>query len=203
MAPDRSRVLADETVPVRLKISALWVAMLLLFAYGDIFGFFVRGRIDEVTRGEISGIETTQGFLLAVSLYVALASLMVFLTLVLRPSLNRRVNIVLPILYAVSIVASVIGEDHEYFFLSGAEVALLYPDRSVRVGLANRVPTGVRLSRSVAEPSAARARFTSRSCRHDRGHRTIRPQASWVPLQCPRYALPERKRRVRRWGSSS
>jgi Family of unknown function (DUF6326) len=126
MASARSRVLADEAVPVRLKISALWVAMLLLFAYGDIFGFFVPGRIDEITRGEISGIEITQGFLLAVSIYIAVASLMVFLTLVLRPSLNRWVNIVLPILYAVSIVASVIGEDHVYFFfLSGAEVALL------------------------------------------------------------------------------
>ena len=51
---------------------------------------------------------------------------MVFLTLVLRPIVNRWVNIVLPIVYAVSIVASVIGEDHVYFFfLSGAEVALL------------------------------------------------------------------------------
>jgi hypothetical protein len=33
---------------VRLKISALWVAMLFLFAYGDIFGFFRPGRIEEV-----------------------------------------------------------------------------------------------------------------------------------------------------------
>lgn len=116
----------EHMVSVRLKISALWIAMLFLFAYGDIFGFFVPGRLDELAEGEISGIEITQGFLLAVSIYVAIASAMVFLTLVLRRVLNRWINLVLPCLYAISIVASVIGEDHAYFFfLSAAEIVLL------------------------------------------------------------------------------
>jgi hypothetical protein len=35
-----ARILEDARVGVRLKISALWIAMLFLFAYGDIFGFF-------------------------------------------------------------------------------------------------------------------------------------------------------------------
>ena len=116
----------DVPVGVRLKISALWVAMLLLFAYGDIFGFFAPGHIEEVIGGEISGIEITQVFLLAVSLYIAIASVMVFLSLVLRPSVSRWFNIVLPLLYAVSIAASAIGEtDAYYLFLSVVEIALL------------------------------------------------------------------------------
>jgi hypothetical protein len=113
-------------IGVRLKISALWVAMLFLFAYGDIFGSFVPGRIDEIRGGTISGIEITQTFLLAASVYVAIASLMIFLTLVLRSRVNRWANIVLPILYIVSIIASVIGESWVYFwFLSIAEGVLL------------------------------------------------------------------------------
>ena len=113
-------------IGVRLKISALWVAMLFLFAYGDIFGSFVPGRIDEIRGGTISGIEITQTFLLAASVYVAIASLMIFLTLVLRPRVDRWANIVLPILYIVSIIASVIGESWVYFwFLSIAEGVLL------------------------------------------------------------------------------
>jgi len=113
-------------IGVRLKISALWVAMLFLFAYGDIFGSFVPGRIDEIRGGTISGIEITQTFLLAASVYVAIATLMIFLTLVLRPRVNRWANIVLPILYIVSIIASVIGESWVYFwFLSIAEGVLL------------------------------------------------------------------------------
>jgi Family of unknown function (DUF6326) len=104
----------------------LWTAALLLFAYGDIFGFFTPGRIEEVATGEVSGIKITQGYLLAISVYIAIASVMVFLTLVLSPKIARWTNIVLSILYVASIVASVIGETWAYFyFLSIVETALL------------------------------------------------------------------------------
>ena len=100
--------------------------MLFLYAYGDIFGFFRTGLIEEVIGGEISGIEITQVFLFGVSVYIAIASAMVFLSLVLKPTLNRWTNIVLPILYIVSIVVSAIGETWAYYyFLSIGESALL------------------------------------------------------------------------------
>ena len=126
MSTSNIGILEDGKIGVRLKIAALWIAMLFLFAYGDIFGFFNTGRIEEVIAGKVSGIKITQGFLFGVSVYIAIASLMVFLTLVLRPRVNRWTNIVLPILYIVSIVASVIGESWAYFFLlSIVESALL------------------------------------------------------------------------------
>ncbi len=51
---------------------------------------------------------------------------MVFLSLVLRSRVNRSTNIVLPILFIVSIAASVIGETWAYFiFLSVAEIGFL------------------------------------------------------------------------------
>jgi hypothetical protein len=121
-----SKTFEDVKVGVRCKIAALWIAMLLLFAYGDIFGFFSPGQLQEVLAGKISGTAITQGFLFAVSLYVAVASLMVFLSLVLTPTIDRWANIVLPSLYVVSIVASAIGETSAYlWFLSVAESALL------------------------------------------------------------------------------
>jgi hypothetical protein len=51
---------------------------------------------------------------------------MVFLSLVLSPTVNRWTNIVLPSLYVVSIVASAIGETSAYYFSS----YLLGPCRS-------------------------------------------------------------------------
>jgi hypothetical protein len=121
-----STIFDEARIGVRLKISALWVAMLLLFAYGDIFGFFAPGRIEEVVGGEISGIEITQAFLLVVSVYIGIASMMVFLSLVLNPRVNRWTNTVLPIVYIASIVASAIGESFAYvWFLSVAECGLL------------------------------------------------------------------------------
>ena len=120
-----SSTFAEDRIGVRLKISALWIAMLFLFAYGDIFGFFKPGQIQEVMSGEISGVEITQAFLFAIAVYIAIASVMIFLTLVLRPAVCRRVNVVLAILYIVSIVAAAIGEDAYYLLLSAVEIAML------------------------------------------------------------------------------
>jgi hypothetical protein len=119
-------ILDEVRIGVRLKIAALWIAMLFLFAYGDIFGFFNTGRIEDVIAGEVSGMKVTQAFLFGVSVYVAIASVMIFLTLVLAPQVSRWTNIVLPVLYLATIVASVIGETWAYFyFLSIVESALL------------------------------------------------------------------------------
>ena len=116
----------DTRMSVRFKISALWIAMLFLFAYGDIFGFFRRGVIEDVLAGEISGVEINQLFLFAVSAYIAIAGVMVYLTLVLKPKVSRVTNIVLPVLYIISIVASAIGEGWAYYiFLSVGECVLL------------------------------------------------------------------------------
>jgi hypothetical protein len=126
MSTANSRALGDVRVGVRLKISSLWIAMLFLFAYGDIFGFFKPGQIQDVISGEVSGIKITQAFLLGASIYIAVASVMVFLSLVLRAAVSRWTNIVLPVLFIVSIAVSVIGETWVYFiFLSIAEIALL------------------------------------------------------------------------------
>jgi hypothetical protein len=121
-----SMILEDVRIGVRLKISALWTAMLFLYAYGDIFGFFAPGQIEDVMGGQISGVEITQLFLFGVSVYIAIPSVMIFLSLVLKPSIDRWTNIVLSVLYIISIVASAIGETAAYYlFLSLVESALL------------------------------------------------------------------------------
>jgi hypothetical protein len=126
MSTSNSTILNGVGVGVRVKVSALWIAMLLLFAYGDIFGFLKKGQIEDVIAGEVGGMKITQVFLVAVSVYIAVAGVMVFLSLVLSPRLARWTNIVLPILYVVSIVASVIGETWAYFYvLSIVEISLL------------------------------------------------------------------------------
>ena len=117
--------LDEGRVHVRLKIAALWIAMLFLFAYGDIFGFFAPGQIEEVISGEIAGIEIDQVFLFAISVYIAIAAAMIVLSLVLRPAISRWTNIVAAALYVVSIVASAIGEDAYFVFLSALECAAL------------------------------------------------------------------------------
>ena len=136
MLTTNSGRLENIGVGVRLKMSALCIATLFLFAYGDIFGFFRPGQIEEVSAGRARN-EDHKIFLFGASVYIAIASVMVFLSLILRPRITRWSNIVLPILYVVSIVASVIGEDWAYFFfLSIVESVSTVADHLVRMDLA-------------------------------------------------------------------
>ena len=110
---------------VRTKISALWTAMLFVFAYVDIFSLYKPDFRKELEAGEVGGFTVDQAFLLGTTVYVVIPSLMVVGALVLRPAVNRIANIVLGVLYAVTIVAAAIGEWSYYILGSVIEVALL------------------------------------------------------------------------------
>lgn len=56
---------------------------------------------------------------------MVIPSLMLFCALILRPQVNRIANIVLSILYALTIIAAAIGEWSYYVLGSAVEVALL------------------------------------------------------------------------------
>ena len=117
--------LEDVKIPVKLKLSALWAATLFLYAYGDIFGFFRPDVIESVKAGKIAGFQINQVFLLAVSIYILIPSVMVFLALVLKPEVNRWANLIVSVAYFATIVLSAIGETWAYYlFLSLAESVL-------------------------------------------------------------------------------
>jgi hypothetical protein len=117
--------LEDVKIPVKLKLSALWAATLFLYAYGDIFSFFRPDVIESVKAGKISGFQINQVFLLAVSIYILIPSAMVFLSLVLKPEVNRWANLIISVAYFATIVLSAIGETWAYYiFLSLAEAVL-------------------------------------------------------------------------------
>ena len=117
--------LEDVKIPVKLKLSALWAATLFLYAYGDIFGFFRPDVIDSVKAGKIAGFQINQVFLLAVSIYILIPSAMVFLTLVLKPEVNRWANLIISVAYFATIVLSAIGETWAYYILLSLAEAVL------------------------------------------------------------------------------
>ncbi len=116
----------DIKINVKLKISALWIAMLFVFAYVDIFAFYKPGIIEGILAGKVAIFEVNQMFLFFTTLYILIPSMMVFLSLVLKPKANRITNIIVGTLYAVSILGSCIGETWAfYIFGSIVEILLL------------------------------------------------------------------------------
>jgi hypothetical protein len=117
--------LEPSPVNVRVKISALWASMLFVFVYVDLFSLYRPDFRADIEAGEIAGFAINQTFLLGTTAYVVIPSLMVFCVLVLRPGLNRIINIALAALYEVGVVASTIGEWSYYVLGSLIESALL------------------------------------------------------------------------------
>jgi hypothetical protein len=112
-------------VNVRIKISALWTAMLFVFAYIDLFSLYRADIRADLEAGEVGGFTVNQAFLAGTTAYIVIPSLMVFGALVLRPRVNRIANIALGVVYALTIVAGVAGEWGYYILGSAIEIALL------------------------------------------------------------------------------
>ena len=113
------------TVNVRIKISALWASILFVFAYVDLFSLYRPDFRADLQAGEIAGFTVNQSFLLGITAYVVVPSLMVFLALALQPRASRIANIALGSMYALTVIAGAIGEWNYYILGSAVEVALL------------------------------------------------------------------------------
>jgi hypothetical protein len=116
----------DYWINPRIKIAALWTSMLFIYAYVDLFSLYRADVRADIEAGEIFAFTIGQGFLLGVTMYVVIPSLMVFLSLVLPGSVTRMANIVVAVLYAVTIAGGAIGESNYYYILGSLiEAALL------------------------------------------------------------------------------
>ena len=113
-------------VNLRIKISALWTSMLFVFIYVDHYSLFRADVRADIEAGKIGGFTINQSFLLVVTAYIAIPALMVFLSLILRPGVNRIANIILGLFYALTIIGGAVGELNYYYILGSAvEVVLL------------------------------------------------------------------------------
>ncbi len=119
-------VLDDVKIPVRLKLSSLWVSVMLCYIYGDYFELYVPGKLQEMLAGRIGPLgPATQGVLLGTAIMMAVPSVMVFLCMVLRPNVNRLANIALGAVYTLIMVVVATASPWTFYrFLAFVEIAL-------------------------------------------------------------------------------
>ena len=123
-----TRQFRDTPVDVKLVLSALWIAMLFVFAYVDIFALLRADVLNAALDGTMAstGFTINQVFLTFTLLYILVPAVMVVLSLVLRPRVSRIVNIVVSLVYIITIIGAVMGETWAYYFIGSLiEVVLL------------------------------------------------------------------------------
>lgn len=115
----------DSWINPRVKIAALWASTLFVFVYVDLFSLYRADVRADIGAGQLAGFSIGEGFLLGVTAYVVLPSLMLFLSLVLPVRVARMANLVLAVVYIPTIVGSAVGEWTYYMLGSAVETALL------------------------------------------------------------------------------
>lgn len=128
LAPANAHVPAHAPIDRRIALSGLWASTLFVFAYVDIFGFWRADVINGALVGEVPGVgfAIDQTFLTLTTLYIVIPSLMVVGSLLLPRRINRPANVALSVIYALTIIGSMVGETWAYYLIgSGVELVLL------------------------------------------------------------------------------
>jgi len=126
----------DYWINPRIKIAALWTSMMFVFAYVDLFSMYRADIRADIEAGKLFAFTIGQGFLLGVTIYIVVPSLLLFLSLVLPVRVTRIANMIAAVLYAVTIAGGAIGEWNYYG--RHRRVELLHPGQHHRGRLAGR-----------------------------------------------------------------
>jgi Ca2+/H+ antiporter len=106
-------------VNVKIKLSGLWAAMMLCFAYADILAHMRSDIVQGILDGELAGIQITPEALIASAILMLIPILMIFLSLALNDKVARWLNIILGAVYAVINLSTMLmtGGGWTYYYI--------------------------------------------------------------------------------------
>lgn len=87
----------DVKVNIRIVLSGLWAAVTLCYLYGDHFELYVPQKAKGLVEG--TNLLDTPLKLFIAAFALSLPAVMVFLSLILKPQINRILNIVLGLFF--------------------------------------------------------------------------------------------------------
>ena len=110
-------MLADTKVNTKVKLALLWVALMFLYIYNDIFSLYQPGHVAELVEGQLEGVQFTPTLLLGAAALMALPSFMVLMSLILKARANRLVNIIAGIFHILVLVGTqFVGESETWLY---------------------------------------------------------------------------------------
>lgn len=107
----------DSRVNIKTRLSLFWVALMFLYIYNDILSFFQPGHVAELVEGSLGGLTFTQPFLISAAVLMALPSLVIILSLLLKARAGRMVNIIFGFFHILVLVSTqFVGETETWIF---------------------------------------------------------------------------------------
>lgn len=118
--------LEDIKVSLKIKLATLWTSFMFLYIYVDYFHLYMPGSIKDILAGKVFVFDISYVFILIAMIFVAMPTLMIFLSVVLPAKVNRLTNIIVATVFIPYMLFNLVGEAwiHMYF-AAAVEVVLL------------------------------------------------------------------------------
>ncbi len=81
----------DFKINIKILLAGLWTSVMFLYIYGDYFELYVPRKVEGLISGK--NLLNTPYKLLYATILLTVPSLMIFLSLILKPKINRILNI--------------------------------------------------------------------------------------------------------------
>ncbi|MDM7860402.1 DUF6326 family protein [Alteromonas sp. ASW11-36] len=107
--------LCDFDINIKLKLSAIWGTVMSLYIYCDYFDLYRPGKLESMMDGTALFGGMSQGIVLGLSSILLVTSLMICLSVLLPPKMNRLLNIVVGTIMTV-MMALICYADGWYFY---------------------------------------------------------------------------------------
>jgi hypothetical protein len=90
-----------ETLTLKVRIAVLWIFMAVAMSAHGVLSFMEPGVIDQIMAGEVEGAVMSPAMLLFMAIFWWVPLVMAFLSVTLKDAVNRRVNMVLAIIFTI------------------------------------------------------------------------------------------------------
>ena len=118
--------LEDSKINLKIKLACLWTSFMFLYIYVDYFHLYMPGCLKDILAGKVFVFNISNIFLLIAMIFVAIPTLMIYLSITLPAKINRWTNIVVAMVFIPYMLFNLIGEAWIHMYFAAAlEVALL------------------------------------------------------------------------------
>lgn len=120
-----SNELVDFKINVKLKLSALWASVMFCYIYGDYFNLYPPGHVESFLHGKTMLDNPIKLF--GASIMMTVPSVMIFLSVVLKPTLNKWLNIIFGVIFTgiMGLIAAVSSGEWSIFYIYLAIVEMI------------------------------------------------------------------------------
>ena len=102
--------LADFKINVKIELAILWTTLMFLYIYADYFNLMTPGKLEKMMNLQTPIGPTTPGLLIIFSVLLIIPALMIFTSILLKPLINKWLNIIFGLLYAIISVLIIISD---------------------------------------------------------------------------------------------